>query len=247
KSRLFHTFLYLLLGLKRQRIKSSHTTFSLNINETEKRNDEQMIFRVMMKMVMRSPQHLALGCFYALCILGAAQAQNQSQPTTDPAEVRALNSIFQQWGISARQGQWNISGEPCSGAALDSDSANFESGDYNPIIQCDCSFNSRSTCHITRLKVYALNVVGVIPDELWTLTFLTNLKLGQNYLTGPLSASIGNLTRMQWLDLGINALSGELPKEIRLLTDLRSLAIGTNNFSGPLPSEIGNCSMLEQL
>jgi hypothetical protein len=24
-------------------------------------------------------------------------------------------------------------------------------------------------------KVYALNVVGVIPEELWTLTFLTNL------------------------------------------------------------------------
>ncbi|KAK8527046.1 hypothetical protein V6N12_054274 [Hibiscus sabdariffa] len=175
----------------------------------------------------------------------AAEAQNRSQPTTDPTEVRALNSIFQQWRIAARQDQWNTTGDPCSGAALDS--TDIDNPNYNPFIKCDCSSNNGSTCHITRLKVYALDVVGVIPDELWTLTSLTNLRLGQNYLTGPLSASIGNLTRMQWLDVGINALSGEVPREIGLLTDLRSFAFGTNNFSGPLPSELGNCLMLEQL
>ncbi|KAK0596901.1 hypothetical protein LWI29_019992 [Acer saccharum] len=71
-------------------------------------------------------------------------------------------------------------------------------------------------------KVYALNVVGVIPDELWTLTFLTNLTVG------------------------INALSGELPKELGNMTDMRSFAIGSNNFSGPLPSELGNWTKLEQ-
>ncbi|KAA3467298.1 putative LRR receptor-like serine/threonine-protein kinase isoform X2 [Gossypium australe] len=199
--------------------------------------------------LFRSEQVLGLS-LCALCVLVlpfAAEAQNQSQPTTDPAEVRALNSIFEDWGITARQDQWNTTGDPCSGAALDSDSTDIDNGAYNPFIKCDCSFSNGSTCHITRLKVYALNVVGVIPDELWTLTFLTNLRLGQNYLTGPLSASIGNLTRMQWLDIGINALSGELPKEIGLLTDLRSFAFGTNNFSGPLPSELGNCSMLQQL
>ncbi|GMJ02871.1 hypothetical protein like AT1G56130 [Hibiscus trionum] len=195
----------------------------------------------------RSEQVLGLSlCVFCVLVLPfVAEAQNQSQPTTDPAEVRALNSIFQQWGISARQDQWNTTGDPCSGAALDS--TDIENPNYNPFIKCDCSSDNGSTCHITRLKVYALNVVGVIPDELWTLTSLTNLKLGQNYLTGPLSASIGNLTRMQWLDLGINALSGEVPQEIGLLTDLRSFAFGTNNFSGPLPSELGNCLMLQQL
>ncbi|KAK8602713.1 hypothetical protein V6N13_084918 [Hibiscus sabdariffa] len=218
-------------------------------------------------------------------LMEIAEAQNRSQPTTDPTEVRALNSIFQQWRIAARQDQWNTTGDPCSGAALDS--TDIDNPNYNPFIKCDCSSNNGSTCHITRLlcltlclngievaridaitistrmymgvsswkmslflpeiKVYALDVVGVIPDELWTLTSLTNLRLGQNYLTGPLSASIGNLTRMQWLDVGINALSGEVPREIGLLTDLRSFAFGTNNFSGPLPSELGNCLMLEQL
>ncbi|KAK6270400.1 hypothetical protein POUND7_007505 [Theobroma cacao] len=216
----------------------------------------------MMHRVMRSPQHLALGCFYALCIIGAAQAQNQSQPTTDPAEVRALNSIFQKWGISARRNQWNISGEPCSGAALDSDSTDINNDDYNPFVKCNCSFNNGSTCHITHLKVFALNVVGPIPDEIWTLTFLTNLTSrivshdGLVKFTSVKNTDFPPSYRLffqeagpKLLDraLGHNALSGELPKEIGLLTDLRFLAIGTNNFSGPLPSEIGNCSMLEQL
>ncbi|XP_075644967.1 uncharacterized protein LOC142615953 [Castanea sativa] len=49
------------------------------------------------------------------------------------------------------------------------------------------------------VKVYDLDVVGVIPEELWSLTFLFNLNLSQNYLTGSLSASIGNLTSMQYL------------------------------------------------
>ncbi|KAL0407103.1 UNVERIFIED_CONTAM: putative LRR receptor-like serine/threonine-protein kinase [Sesamum latifolium] len=138
---------------------------------------------------------------------------------------------------------WNISGELCSGVAIDGTAV----GTLNPGIKCDCSYNNGSTCHITALRVYALDVAGPIPDELWNLTYLTDLNLAQNYLTGPIPASIGNLNRMQYLSFGINALSGELPAELGLLTDLRSLAFGTNNFSGPLPSELGNLSRLTQL
>ncbi|GMY33353.1 probable LRR receptor-like serine/threonine-protein kinase At1g56140 isoform X1 [Fagus crenata] len=196
-------------------------------------------------MVGSSP--LLVLAFCAACIFGQvfelAQAQNQTKAVTDPAEVRALNSIFQKWGISAASGQWNISGEPCSGAAIDSTS--FE--DQNPFIKCDCSSNSNTTCHITQLRVYAQDVVGVIPQELWNLTFLFNLDLGQNYLTGNLSASIGNLYRMQYLSLGINALSGTLPKELGNLTNLLSLSFSTNNFTGSLPSELGNLVKLQQL
>ncbi|XP_062115780.1 probable LRR receptor-like serine/threonine-protein kinase At1g56140 isoform X1 [Humulus lupulus] len=174
------------------------------------------------------------------------KAQNGIQPTTDPSEVRALNSIFEQWKIKANTEQWNISGEPCSGAAID-DSVKFDDGSYNPFIKCDCSFDSGSLCHITQLKVYAVDVVGPIPEVLWTLTFLFNLNLGQNFLTGSLSPSIGNLTRMQYLSLGINALSGEVPKELGLLTELLILSFSSNNFSGPLPPELGNLSKLQQL
>ncbi|KAF5477367.1 hypothetical protein F2P56_004015 [Juglans regia] len=185
---------------------------------------------------------------YALCIYGLvniAQAQNQTKAVTDPYEVKVLNSIFKQWKISAPQGQWNISGEPCSGAATDNTS--FINPDYNPFIKCKCSYNNGTICHINELKVYELDVVGVLPDELWTLAYLTNLDLRQNYLTGPISASIGNLTGLLYLSFGINALSGKLPVELGKLTELRSLALGFNNFSGPLPFELGNLTKLEQL
>nr|POE95010.1 putative lrr receptor-like serine/threonine-protein kinase [Quercus suber] len=188
--------------------------------------------------------------FYALLIittlLNVAHAQNQTKAATDPNEVRALNSIFQEWKISPiLGGQWNISGEPCSGAAIDNTS--FTDPNYNPFIKCECSYKNGTVCHILELKVYELDVVGELPDELWTLTFLTNLDLRQNYLTGPIPASIGNLTGLQYLSFGINALSGKLPKELGKLTNLLSLAFGFNNFSGPLPSELGNLTKLQQL
>ncbi|KAK9070626.1 hypothetical protein SSX86_011028 [Deinandra increscens subsp. villosa] len=177
-----------------------------------------------------------------------AQTQTQAQNTTDPAEVRVINELFSGWGIpetSATQMGWNLSGEPCSGAAID-ESNDFESRAYNPGLKCNCNFPN-STCHITQIKVTGLDAVGPIPEGLWTLTYLINLNLVQNYLTGPLSPSIGNLTRMQWLTFGGNALSGEVPPELGRLTDLRSLSINTNSFNGSLPSELGNLQRLEQL
>ncbi|GJZ64569.1 probable LRR receptor-like serine/threonine-protein kinase [Tanacetum coccineum] len=139
---------------------------------------------------------------------------------------------------------WNISGELCSGAAVDF--TDFDLGDYNPAIKCECDFPN-STCHITKLKVNELDAVGPIPEGLWTLTYLSNLNLGRNYLTGPLSPSIGNLTRMEYLSFGINALSGEIPPQLGRLTELISLSFGANNFSGSLPSELGNLRRLEQI
>ncbi|KAI9159743.1 hypothetical protein LWI28_001494 [Acer negundo] len=224
-------------------------TFSVQIEEAveEERAGE---YSMMMLRPPLPPFLLLLFAFFWVCLFHVAQAQtNQTQPTTDPEEARALNSIFQQWGISAKpEHNWNISGELCSGAASVTDTSDFDSSSGpNPYIKCVCTYRNNTLCHITRLKVYALDVDGMIPDELWTLTFLTNLNLGQNYLTGPLSASIGNLTSMQYFTVGINALSGELPKELGNMTDLRSFAIGSNNFSGSLPPELGNCTKLEQL
>ncbi|WJX87546.1 hypothetical protein P8452_69726 [Trifolium repens] len=180
------------------------------------------------------------------CLVDISQAQT-ANATTDPSEARVINSIFTEWKISANQTQWNISGELCSGSAVDSNTITIDDSSYNPFIKCDCSFNNQTTCRITALKVYALDVVGEIPPELWTLVYLTNLNLGQNYLKGSLPPAIGNLTRMQYMTFGINALSGELPKELGDLTQLIALSFGTNNFSGSLPSELGKLVKLEQL
>ncbi|GFP85151.1 probable LRR receptor-like serine/threonine-protein kinase at1g56130 [Phtheirospermum japonicum] len=176
-------------------------------------------------------------------VVAMVRAQNRTtNATTDPSEARALNAIFERWGISATN-EWNISGELCSGVAIDA----TEIVTINPGIKCDCNYNNGSTCHITALRVYALDVSGPLPNELWNLTFFTDVNLAQNYLTGPIPASIGNLVRMQYLSFGINALSGEVPRELGLLTDLRSLSFSTNNFSGTLPPELGNLSRLEQI
>ncbi|KAL3614879.1 hypothetical protein CASFOL_040540 [Castilleja foliolosa] len=185
--------------------------------------------------------------FFVLAVsqlVDPVRAQNRTiNATTDPSEARALNAIFNRWRISGTDQGWNISGELCSGVATDTTPI----GQINPGIKCDCTADNRSTCHITALRVYALDVSGQLPNELWNLTFLTNVDLGQNYLTGPIPATIGNLVRMQYLTLGINALSGELPSELGLLTDLRSLSFSTNNFTGPLPSELGSLSRLTQI
>ena len=61
--------------------------------------------------------------------------------------AKALNSIFAQWGIEANVKQWNTTGDPCSGAAIDSTA--FDDGYYNPFSNCECSDNV--TCHITQL------------------------------------------------------------------------------------------------
>lgn len=174
--------------------------------------------------------------------MGAAQ-NSTNNATTDPFEARAVNAIFQKLRAPAPT-QWNFSGELCTGLAID---PNVDINDINPGLKCDCTYNNRSTCHITGLRIYAANVVGPLPVELWNLTYLTNIDLGLNYLTGPLPPSIGRLTRMQYLNFGINAFSGQLPVELGLLTDLRLLGIGTNNFSGPFPSELGNLTKLQQL
>nr|XP_018450332.1 PREDICTED: probable LRR receptor-like serine/threonine-protein kinase At1g56140 isoform X2 [Raphanus sativus] len=173
------------------------------------------------------------------------RAQSRGGATTDPDEAGALNSIFTAWRIRAPR-DWNISGELCSGAAID-DSVTDANPAYNPLIKCDCNFVNSTICRITLLKVYAIEVVGPIPPQLWTLQYLTNLNLGQNVLTGSLPPAIGNLTRMQYMTFGINALSGPVPKEIGLLKDLRSLGISSNNFSGSIPPEIGSCTKLEKM
>ncbi|RCV10253.1 hypothetical protein SETIT_2G097500v2 [Setaria italica] len=190
-----------------------------------------------------------LVCLVLVCsCFEASLVQAQQAASTDPIEVAALNTILGRWGKKATRSPaaWNISGEPCSGAAVDGTEldGNYK---FNPGITCLCSFDNNTVCHITKLRVYALNVVGQIPSELQNLTYLTYLNLDQNYLTGPIPSFIGQFSGMQHLSLGFNPFSGPLPKELGNLTNLNLLGISLDNFSGGLPEELGNLSKLEQL
>ncbi|XP_057949755.1 probable LRR receptor-like serine/threonine-protein kinase At1g56130 isoform X2 [Malania oleifera] len=156
---------------------------------------------------------------------------------TDPSEVRALNAIFRHWDVQAGT-LWNISGEPCSGSAING--TQFEDQANNPAIVCNCSYNNNNTCHITQLRVQKLDKRGVIPKELTILTYLSVLKIDKNYFTGSLPTFIGDLSALIVLTVSHNAFYGAIPKELGNLKELRLLAISSNNFSGTLPPELGN-------
>ncbi|CAO2164047.1 unnamed protein product, partial [Urochloa humidicola] len=87
-----------------------------------------------------------------------AAARAQQTARTDPVEAKAVNTILGRWGLRASTA-WNISGELCSGVAIDTTEVD-NNPNINPAIKCDCSYNNATVCHITKLKVYALNVVG---------------------------------------------------------------------------------------
>ncbi|GLT51784.1 hypothetical protein SLA2020_251680 [Shorea laevis] len=196
--------------------------------------------------ILTSASALAVAhfCFIFFSSVGKSRAQNA---TTDPSEVRALNSIFQQWDTRA-PGSWNISGEPCTGTAPSQHNVVFkiDNGD-NPAIACDCSFNSNTICHITGLRMVDLDIRGVLAEELLAFKFLICLKIDGNYFTGTLPAWIGNLSKLRFLSVAINAFSGPIPKELGNLKELTVLSIHTNNFSGALPPELGNLVKLERL
>ncbi|KAJ6714257.1 PROMASTIGOTE SURFACE ANTIGEN PROTEIN PSA [Salix viminalis] len=184
-------------------------------------------------------------CLHLLVLLSIFHLSTAQNATTDPSEVSALNSLFEQWDTKAVAGLWNLSGDPCSGSAIN-DTA-FEDGANNPAITCDCTYNNSATCHITQLRVYALNKRGEIPEVITALKYLTFLKLDQNYFTGPLPAFIGRMTALKKLSIAHNAFSGTIPKELGNLTELTLLSIGINNFSGTLPPELGSLVKLEEL
>ncbi|KAG8085010.1 hypothetical protein GUJ93_ZPchr0010g7619 [Zizania palustris] len=175
--------------------------------------------------------------------MGAAQAQQA--PKTDPLEAASLNTILGRWGRRVSP-EWNISGELCSGKA--SDKSNWDDyPDINPFIKCDCSFINNTVCHIIKLRVFKLNVVGQIPSELQNLPYLDDVNLAHNYLTGSLPSFIGKFTSMKYLSLAFNPLSGPLPKELGNLNNLLSLSVSFTKFAGELPEELGNLTKLQQL
>jgi hypothetical protein len=63
--------------------------------------------------------------------------------------VAALNTILGRWGLKASPA-WNISGEPCSGVAVDTTEVD-SNPNINPAIKCDCTYNNATVCHITKL------------------------------------------------------------------------------------------------
>lgn len=85
---------------------------------------------------------------------------------------------------------------------------------------------------------------GSLPAELGSLTLLTKLNLGGNYLSGAVPpAALEGWRLLQHLDLEVNGFEGSLPGPLcDIMPDLQHLSLRFNRFSGPL--RLGNCSQI---
>ncbi|KAG8067608.1 hypothetical protein GUJ93_ZPchr0005g16265 [Zizania palustris] len=194
----------------------------------------------------------------------------QQAPKTDPIEVAALNAIFARWGLTASP-QWNISGEPCSGFA--SDGIDWDNRpNITPFIKCDCSYNTNTVCHITRLRVSDNEFTGKIPDYLGSLPNLVELAFHGNSFEGPIPESLSNLTKLTTLRLGdiVNGSSslafisnlaslsllilrncriyGNLGAvDFSMFAKLVSLDLSFNNITGQIPQSLLNLGNIQSL
>ncbi|WVZ87138.1 hypothetical protein U9M48_033827 [Paspalum notatum var. saurae] len=157
-------------------------------------------------------------------------------------DPKAVNDVFKKLNVWP---PWQFIGDPCVGQATDG--TNIDTPNFNPAITCDCTYQNGTVCHVTKLKIFKLNGVGPIPEELGNLKHLDYLNLQQNYLTGTVPSFLGELTALQYMTLCGNALSGPIPKELGNLVNLILLCLSTNNLNGSIPSELGDLVKLETL
>ncbi len=88
------------------------------------------------------------------------------------------------------------------------------------------------------------NNIKNLSPKLWSLNFLTSLKLNDNSLT-RIPADISKLTSLQKLDLSSNKLRS-LPAEIGDLINLTELYLNNNNLHS-LPHELGRLFQIQIL
>jgi hypothetical protein len=121
---------------------------------------------------------------------------------------------------------------------------------------------------MTSLKVLDLSFnsfTGPLPDDLFLLTNLVELRLNDNLLTGSISSQISKLSNLQLLEIGYqaydsdvyedygavpnygsNKLTGVIPKEMCSLTNLIHLQLNNNDLTGPLPSCVSQMTALRR-
>jgi len=104
-----------------------------------------------------------------------------------------------------------------------------------------------STGIVTEINWWGQGLVNSIPAELFSLTNLTVLSLGDNWLGGSIPPAIGNLVNLQHIHFYYNSLTGYIPPELGKLVNLQGLALAGNQLTGPIPSSLGNLTNLVYL
>lgn len=131
---------------------------------------------------------------------------------------------------------WNFSVDPCSQKA-GWVTPNAPNGFENSLWCNNCTEDGR-ICHVTSIVLKSQNLVGTLPREMGSLTFLQEIDLTRNFLSGTIPDEWAVLPLVNVSLLG-NNLSGKIPSWIGNITSLTNLALEANQFTGSLPKEIG--------
>ncbi|XP_024532797.1 receptor-like protein 7 [Selaginella moellendorffii] len=102
---------------------------------------------------------------------------------------------------------------------------------------------------LTTLGLYHLNLTHLqLPNELWNMSQLQYLSMGNTGCEGTLSSQIGDMTNLTYLNLGTNThIKGVIPEEIDRCERLMHLSLDGNMLSGHIPHSLGKLHYLKYL
>jgi len=155
----------------------------------------------------------------------------------DPNEVTVLEAIAKKLDIEF----WNFSLDPCSGQG----NWNYRIGSIERNLTCNCS-TTTNYCHVTSIKLKALNLTGPLPEELVNLTSLNEIDFSRNTFNGTIPSTWATLP-LTLLGLSGNRITGPIPEEIGRISTLQELILESNLFNGSVPSFLGNMLSLKRL
>lgn len=102
--------------------------------------------------------------------------------------------------------------------------------------------------HLQELKVHFNELSGSLPNSIGLLSNMQKLWLHDTkHLDGTIPIAIGNMTSLSSLWLGLNKFHGSIPNAIGKLTSLQTLALLGNRLTGSIPKEIENLIDLKNL
>lgn len=98
--------------------------------------------------------------------------------------------------------------------------------------------------HVSQLYLGQNYLTGSLPPEIGDFPALKELSLPNNEIPAPIPPEIGRLASLEKLVLSNSRLQGPIPPEIGLLSNLRSIDLWHNPLGCPIPSEIGQLANL---
>ncbi|KAI7729160.1 hypothetical protein M8C21_019663 [Ambrosia artemisiifolia] len=103
-----------------------------------------------------------------------------------------------------------------------------------------CGFRIH-TQRVIALDLSDMGLVGRIPPQIGSLSYLTSLDLSNNSFNGPIPHEITQLRDLERVYMGHNNLTGTLsPFFLENMPSLKSLNLSYNSLNGNIPKEIGN-------